>query len=99
LGYIFSSLLDAGLISDADRRKNIQNFLAHRPAGKGPVLPVFVWPSGDRIPSIEEQKNTLRQRLKEDNLTAQEREKLTNELSFLEHIEAIISDAKQARPK
>jgi hypothetical protein len=31
-------LVDAGLISDADRRKNIQNFLAHRPAGAGPAF-------------------------------------------------------------
>jgi len=97
-------LLDAGLISDADRRKNIQNFLAHRPAGKGPALPVGA-PSGDprssflsvlrSSSSFGDRINTLRQRLKEDNLTAQEREKLTKELSTLE----FWSDAMQARPK
>jgi hypothetical protein len=32
-------LLDAGLISDADRRKNIEGFLVSRAAGEGPALP------------------------------------------------------------
>jgi hypothetical protein len=32
-------LLDAGLISDADRRKNIEKFLVSRAAGEGPALP------------------------------------------------------------
>jgi hypothetical protein len=32
-------LLDAGLISDADRRKNIEGFLVSRVAGEGPALP------------------------------------------------------------
>jgi hypothetical protein len=32
-------LVDAGLISDANRRRNVENFLAHRPAGQGPALP------------------------------------------------------------
>src|SRR5215472_2539677 len=90
-------LLDAGLISDADRRKNIQNFLAHRPAGKGPALPVVVLGAPWGGTSFEDRINTLRQRLKEDNLTAQERDKLTAELTFLE---GILSDLKQAaRPK
>ena len=92
-------LVDAGLISDADRRKNIQNFLAHRPAGKGPALPVMVYPWFGASSSFGDRINTLRQRLKEDNLTAQEREKLTTELSFLEQIEAIFSDVKRAQPK
>jgi len=90
-------LVDAGLISDADRRKNIQNFLAHRPAGKGPALPVMVWGSAQwGGTSFEDRINTLRQRLKEDNLTAQERDKLTAELTFLE---GILSGLKQATPK
>src|SRR5262249_44334972 len=89
-------LLDAGLISDADRRKNIQNFLAHRPAGKGPALPVFVAPVPWGGTSFEDRISTLRQRLKEDNLTAQEREKLTAELTFLE---GILVDLKRIQPK
>ena len=93
-------LVDAGLISDADRRKNIQNFLAHRPAGKGPALPVMVYPWGTPLPTIGDRINTLRQRLKEDNLTAQEREKLTDELSTLERFEEIFERAvRQPRPK
>jgi hypothetical protein len=32
-------LVDAGLISDPDRRKNIEKFLVNRAAGEGPALP------------------------------------------------------------
>jgi hypothetical protein len=32
-------LLDAGLISDPDRRKNIEKFLVNRATGEGPALP------------------------------------------------------------
>jgi hypothetical protein len=88
-------LVDAGLISDPDRRKNIQNFLAHRPAGKGPALPVgAIWTLGMRSVPIGDRIDTLRQRLKEDSLTSQEREKLTNELSTLEWFEELL-----ARPR
>jgi hypothetical protein len=88
-------LVDAGLISDPDRRKNIQNFLAHRPAGKGPALPVGgIWTLGMRSVPIGDRIDTLRQRLKEDSLTSQEREKLTNELSTLEWFEELL-----ARPR
>jgi len=88
-------LVDAGLISDPDRRKNIQNFLAHRPAGKGPALPVgAIWTPGMRSVPIGDRIDTLRQRLKEDNLTSQEREKLTIELTFLEQIEATLTRPK-----
>jgi hypothetical protein len=94
-------LLDAGLISDADRRKNIQNFLADRPAGKGPALPVAVSQWGSALALMQARITDLRERLKNDNLTVREREDLTEELSALaRRYEQIFSlSAEQPQPK
>jgi hypothetical protein len=58
-------LLDAGLISDADRRKNIQAFLDNRAAGQGPTLPQVLkdWQDIQRMgaelsKTLNEQANT-----------------------------------------
>ena len=88
-------LVDAGLVSDADRRKNIRNFLADRPAGTGPALPVttrnldigWTWDIAALVVRLTE----LGERLNADNPTAQEREKLTDESSALkQRIEEIL---------
>src|SRR5262245_10399380 len=77
-------LVEAGLISDADRRKNIQNFLAHRPAGQGPALPVFrIVPDMRPRSPLADSMDALIQRLSDANLTPQEREKLRNDLNTL----------------
>jgi hypothetical protein len=53
-------LLDAGLISDADRRASIRTFLDARAAGQGPALPTTNW-LGDRLRrdrQLEEMEST-----------------------------------------
>jgi hypothetical protein len=51
-------LVDAGLISDAGRRKNIQAFLDHRAAGQGPTLPT------DVLKSLEQLREEFEERAK-----------------------------------
>src|SRR5262249_53722210 len=87
-------LIDAGLISDADRRRNIRNFLANRPAGKGPTLPSVAWTPGMSLDALLDSKRTIWRRLEDPNLTKEERDQLINELKTLDIFDATLRPAR-----